>query len=133
MDDLVELHKFIDSMSDDDVRRFLAVYTYSHTCQGARMRCCGELRCESCHVAHLRSAHGPHAASFWAKLVQSERITWTNRRPHLPVNGHKPKSRPTRRKEVNDPVRYQEVPELDALDKAIELMTKELRAKGVNI
>jgi hypothetical protein len=124
------MEAFIDSLSEDECRRILAVMTYEHKCSGSRIGCCGTFRCQPCHVDHLRSAHGEHSAQFWNKLCQSTNLTWADPRP--PTS--KPKSSPRRRKEVNDPTRQLEVPsELSQLEAAIQQMKKALREQGYQL
>lgn len=135
MSALEELYSYIDRLPDNEVSRLLAIAQYRHSCSSYTVSCCGVRRCQVCHVDHLRSAHSEHAAMFWNKLCQSDRLTWGSSRAGngVSTNGStKPKAKTHSRKprkEVNDPVRYQPVPrDLDIIRAAIARIA-EIRAK----
>lgn len=133
--DAPDVEAFIDSLSEDECRRILAVLMYGeHRCQGARIGCCGAFRCEPCHVDHLRARHGEHAAQFWNSLAQSSRLTWAESRHKDGPNSTNSKPRSKRKDKGGDQSRRLEVPsEIEQMGEAINRMRKILREQGYQV
>jgi hypothetical protein len=58
--------QFLEAIKED-LPRIYALMDKFHSCKGSsQMTCCGDWRCEPCHVTHIREVHGRHALhAYW--------------------------------------------------------------------
>lgn len=54
-----------------------------HTCKGSMMRCCGEFRCEPCHMEHLRLTHTRADVQKWKQFHGNPVITQREERKEV--------------------------------------------------
>src|SRR5882724_340474 len=93
-----DLEKLLEGLSPRELR-VLVYRSQNHYCEGKpQIRCCGEFRCEQCHVDHLRSIH-KKSLQAGMKLHSGIQLTWKGG----PVDS---KPIPTRTHTIRKPRQY---------------------------
>lgn len=118
------LLNMMSQISPADVRVVFYKLKGGHRCDASTnlMTCCGEKRCQACHIPHLKAVHGDAALHAYQKFASAQTLTWKGRDYKEPA---KPKSNKSTRKAVSKSARAPEVRSIAASipdDKIAEVM-----------
>lgn len=100
--DQTELLKLIRSLTPRELRAL----TYTHDCRQTTSlhECCNELRCQACHVQHLKQCHEIAALHAYQKFASAGNLTWRAKEYKQPLKSKvnkKPRAISNKPKGVN--------------------------------
>ena len=106
-DQITQMIEMIQALGPQKVRVIQYEINGGHDCHRSTylINCCGEKRCQACHIPHLKSVHGDAALHAYQKFASAQTLTWKGRDYKEPA---KPKSNKSTRKAVSKSARAPE-------------------------
>lgn len=114
--DRTELLELVRSLTPRELR----VLTYVHDCKqtSSLYTCCNELRCQPCHVQHLKTAHDISQLHAFEKFASAGNLTWKGKDYKQSPKGNK---KPHRAVSKDSGVRLEDLSD-EQLDRLAELL-----------
>jgi hypothetical protein len=79
--------EFLKTLPKSEQRVLAYEASGGHSCSQSTTsyNCCGQDRCQACHVAHLHSAHGKEKVHAFEKFARAQTLTWQVREYKTPL------------------------------------------------
>lgn len=122
-----EFAKMMQELTPAELRALTYEIRGGHSCARSTTLyyCCGEQRCEACHVPHLKEKHSTPELYAYEKFVSKWQLTWQG---YVPPKQPKTKVNKKRTKPAGVQSTASLVASLDddSLEAALELLAKKL-------